>query len=276
MALGSADALATKHAEGLLYPYEPAAAVFQTGSNSCVCMTGSDSEKLERCMAYKRQMYQGFHDKQPNARFVVMNGLLLPGRSECTPLTLCVNKEHAAPCAEHADCMTSVDASVLTFDGSGCQMDLFRDDGIHLNHSGEPVWRDGHILPALEEAAPAGCRKQVSEGPVLRTAKALFCSVRAPVVSSVQTLSASSHAREASPRYGSERYQQMVDLLLRVQDKWGIQLIDMWDDASFNDISDERRSLYMADDIPPTKAGYLEWWLPHFEQGLEDVLDGSS
>jgi lysophospholipase L1-like esterase len=75
-----------------------------------------------------------------------------------------------------------------------------------------------------------------------------------------------------SPRYGSERYQQMVDSLLRVQDKWGIQLIDMWDDASFNDISDEQRSLYMADDIHPTKAGYLEWWLPYFEEGLEEVL----
>ncbi len=77
-----------------------------------------------------------------------------------------------------------------------------------------------------------------------------------------------------SPRYGSERYQQMVDLLAQVQTKWGIQVIDMWDDDSFNSISDEQRSLYMADDIHPTKAGYLEWWLPYFEKQLEMVFDG--
>lgn len=75
-----------------------------------------------------------------------------------------------------------------------------------------------------------------------------------------------------NPRYDSERYQQMVDLLWRVQAKWGIQVIDMWNDASFNGITDERRSLYMADAIHPTKAGYLEWWLPYFENGLEEAF----
>lgn len=76
-----------------------------------------------------------------------------------------------------------------------------------------------------------------------------------------------------SPRYDRARYQQMVDLLGRVQAKWGIQVIDMWDDDSFNSISDEQCSLYMADDIHPTKAGYLEWWLPYFEKQLEMVFD---
>lgn len=148
-----------KYADRLLYPYEPAVVVFQTGSNDYVNMTGSDDEKLERCMANKREMYQEFHEKLPNAKFVVMSGLLLPGRSEYTPLTQCVNEELAALCAEHADYMTFVDASELTFNGSSYRMDLFRDDKIHLNHTGELAWRDGYTLPALEQVAPASCRK---------------------------------------------------------------------------------------------------------------------
>lgn len=75
-----------------------------------------------------------------------------------------------------------------------------------------------------------------------------------------------------SQRYDSERYRQMVDLLAQVQTKWDIQVIDMWNDDSFNSISDEQRSLYMADAIHPTKAGYLEWWLPYFEEQLENVI----
>jgi lysophospholipase L1-like esterase len=156
---GSTDELLVKYADRLLYPYEPAVVVFQTGSNDYVNMTGSDDEKLERCMANKREMYQEFHEKLPNAKFVVMSGLLLPGRSEYTPLTQCVNEELAALCAEHADYMTFVDASELTFNGSSYRMDLFRDDKIHLNHTGELAWRDGYTLPALEQVAPASCRK---------------------------------------------------------------------------------------------------------------------
>lgn len=44
---------------------------------------------------------------------------------------------------------------------------------------------------------------------------------------------------------------------------------DMTDDMAeysnkeFNNISAEERSLYMADNIHPTKAGYLEWWTPY-------------
>lgn len=156
---GSTDELLVKYADRLLYPYEPAVVVFQTGSNDYVNMAGSDDEKLKRCMAYKREMYREFHEKLPNAKFVVMSGLLLPGRSEYTPLTQRVNEELAALCSEHADYMTFVDASELTFDGSSYRTDLFRDDRIHLNHTGELAWRDGYILPALDQVAPASCRK---------------------------------------------------------------------------------------------------------------------
>lgn len=68
--------------------------------------------------------------------------------------------------------------------------------------------------------------------------------------------------------YDSEAYAQMVNLLPKLQEKWGIRIIDLWNDADFNDISKEQRALYMADAIHPTQAGYLFWWLPKFEVAL--------
>ncbi|MCM1121246.1 MAG: SGNH/GDSL hydrolase family protein [Eubacterium sp.] len=72
-----------------------------------------------------------------------------------------------------------------------------------------------------------------------------------------------------NPQYDSEEYEAMVGLLKEIQKKWGIGVIDMWNDESFNQISGEERDLYMADPIHPTKAGYLEWWLPYMENEIE-------
>ena len=68
--------------------------------------------------------------------------------------------------------------------------------------------------------------------------------------------------------YQSEPYAAMVDALKEIGQKYGIGVIDLYTDEVFNDISDEQRSLYMADDIHPTKAGYLEWWTPKMEEYL--------
>ena len=73
-------------------------------------------------------------------------------------------------------------------------------------------------------------------------------------------------------KYDSEQYGKMVDLLLQIQKKWGITVIDLWNNEQINSITDEQRSLYLVDRIHPTKAGYLEWWLPEFEKGLSKVL----
>lgn len=72
-----------------------------------------------------------------------------------------------------------------------------------------------------------------------------------------------------NPRYDSEEYGRMVALLKEIRGRWDIGVIDMWDDEAFNRISEEDRSLYMADSIHPTKAGYLEWWLPYMEDKME-------
>lgn len=71
-----------------------------------------------------------------------------------------------------------------------------------------------------------------------------------------------------NPKYDSEGYAAMVELLGRIADKWDISVIDLWNDAAFNAISAEQRRLYMADSIHPTQAGYLEWWTPAMEQAL--------
>lgn len=69
-------------------------------------------------------------------------------------------------------------------------------------------------------------------------------------------------------KYDNEAYAAMVERLLKLQGKWDIGVIDLWNDATFNDVSAEQRSLYMSDAIHPTKAGYLEWWTPKMEAYL--------
>lgn len=69
-------------------------------------------------------------------------------------------------------------------------------------------------------------------------------------------------------KFDSSSYGIMVQQMSEIQEKWGIGVIDLWSDASFNDISEEERSLYMYDSIHPTKAGYRQWWCPEIERQL--------
>ena len=73
-------------------------------------------------------------------------------------------------------------------------------------------------------------------------------------------------------KYDSEHYAKMVDLLLEIQQKWDITVIDFWNDAEINNITDTQRKLYLIDHIHPTKAGYKEWWLPKFQETLYEVI----
>lgn len=73
-------------------------------------------------------------------------------------------------------------------------------------------------------------------------------------------------------QYDSERYKLLVDLLLEIQKKYDIEVIDLWNNP-MNDIPKEKYDLYMADGIHPTKAGYRDWWLPEFEEHLSDILN---
>lgn len=71
-----------------------------------------------------------------------------------------------------------------------------------------------------------------------------------------------------SSYYDSPYYASMVKALYELQKKWDIGIIDLWNDSSFNAISDDQRALYMKDDIHPTRAGYLLWWTPVMRQDM--------
>lgn len=68
--------------------------------------------------------------------------------------------------------------------------------------------------------------------------------------------------------YDSPEYRAMVERLYALKDKWGIGLIDLYTDAEFNNIDPEIYELYMFDPIHPTKAGYINWWMPKMEKEL--------
>ena len=73
-------------------------------------------------------------------------------------------------------------------------------------------------------------------------------------------------------KYDSVHYAKMVDLLLEVQKKWNITVIDLWNNDEINSITDEDRKVYLVDHIHPTKAGYKEWWLLEFQKCLYEIL----
>lgn len=70
-------------------------------------------------------------------------------------------------------------------------------------------------------------------------------------------------------KFDNELYPQMISALGKLQEKWGVEVIDMWNGL---DVDIENYSLYMADDIHPTQAGYLEWWTPFMEQRLYEMV----
>lgn len=72
--------------------------------------------------------------------------------------------------------------------------------------------------------------------------------------------------------YDNENYAQMVAALHTIETKWGITVIDLYNDTEFNAISADDLELYMTDDIHPTKAGYRDWWTPKFEEVLKSLL----
>ena len=72
-------------------------------------------------------------------------------------------------------------------------------------------------------------------------------------------------------KYESDEYEAMVELLFRLRDKWGIGIIDLYNDADMNSVSAENYKEYMADPIHPSLKGYTEWWTPKFVEYLEEL-----
>ncbi len=72
--------------------------------------------------------------------------------------------------------------------------------------------------------------------------------------------------------YNSANYAKMVEALYKLRDKWGIGVLDLYNNDDFNAVSDEDRAIFMADDIHPKRAGYRDWWGPEMEKQLLDFL----
>lgn len=77
-------------------------------------------------------------------------------------------------------------------------------------------------------------------------------------------------------RYDSEAYGAMVTRLLELQEKWGIGVLNLWNDRKFNQISEDQRNVFMSDNIHPTKAGYRDWWGPEMERQLLKFIHNDS
>lgn len=147
---GSTDVELVRYAEQILIPYEPGIVVFQTGSNDYVFMSGSDEDKVNGCLAYKKQMFEDLHKKLPKTKFIIMSGLLLPGRSEYADMTLELN-ERLEAYAKDKEYLSFVNATALTYDGEVFEESLFTQDRIHLNYNGQMRWYEEYIRPALEK-----------------------------------------------------------------------------------------------------------------------------
>ena len=73
-------------------------------------------------------------------------------------------------------------------------------------------------------------------------------------------------------QYDSPRLRQDGGAAAEVAGKYEIGVIDLWNDAEMNQVSEEDYKLYMFDGIHPTQAGYLNWWTPKMEAYLYDYL----
>ena len=153
---GSTDKDLELWAEYMLYPYNPQYVFFQTGSNDYVESTAAtDEEKVSEAMEFKKKMFAEFHEKLPNAKFIVMSGILLPGRTEYVDMTLSINDQLREFCDEN-DYMIYVDAESLTYDRNSKTFvddveSLFVEDQIHLTDAARITWAENWILPLMKE-----------------------------------------------------------------------------------------------------------------------------
>ncbi len=142
---GSTDADLIRYANRLLFQYQPYAVFFQTGSNDY--MGGAT---VETVMKNKDAMYAHFRQNLPDAYFVVMSGLPLPGRAELWDEIQRVNDYLREYCAAQEK-MVFIDATaVMTNPDGSFRPELFVEDGIHLNRDGQRVWSE-LIKQALAE-----------------------------------------------------------------------------------------------------------------------------
>lgn len=70
-----------------------------------------------------------------------------------------------------------------------------------------------------------------------------------------------------------EHYDEMVQLLLEIQKKWDIGVIDMFNNPEMTAVyGTEQYSTYMYDEVHPYRVGYVEWWTPVINAALTEYM----
>ncbi len=73
--------------------------------------------------------------------------------------------------------------------------------------------------------------------------------------------------------FKDDNYQAVVKRLYDLKAKWGIQVIDLYNDGELNKISEDRLDFYMlGDHVHPHRAGYKLWWTPAIEKQLYPIV----
>jgi lysophospholipase L1-like esterase len=73
--------------------------------------------------------------------------------------------------------------------------------------------------------------------------------------------------------FNDKNYKALVDRLHEIKDKWGIGVIDLYNDRELNNISKKQLDFYMLrDHLHPVRAGYELWWTPAIERHLYDLI----
>ena len=74
--------------------------------------------------------------------------------------------------------------------------------------------------------------------------------------------------------FDNEHYKSMVQALYKIQEKWEIGILDLYNDSKFNNISETLYRQYMNDSIHPTLDGYKMWYGPKFVEHLVKYIEG--
>lgn len=74
-------------------------------------------------------------------------------------------------------------------------------------------------------------------------------------------------------KFNNPLYEQMVVRLYELKEKWGIGIIDLWNDEEMNSVSPEDRERFMhPDGVHPKHEGYELWWGPKFAEYVNETL----
>ena len=142
---GCTDEDLIHYADRLLYPFQPKAVFFQSGSNDLTY-----GLSVEQIVENKKKMYSLFLKKLPDSDLVIMSGLPLPGRTVYWNDTEKINHFLCEYAETHKNLHYMNATDVMMSDQGSEDMradngkyfipEYFRIDQIHLNKRGHDVW----------------------------------------------------------------------------------------------------------------------------------------